>query len=159
MVASSSLTQSSYPIQKIIDGDTFVVLTKKQADDINTIFESQKKKLVVLKHDLKIKDSLLSVVKNDTIIDSSFIKRLTELEHWLINTSIDGAWLYYSWGDSSIYYVNLRKYFVRKDDTTGDLLFMQGEEEFPADNREYPRKNWENEIIKPKRPKVTKAPL
>jgi hypothetical protein len=68
MVVSSSLTQSNYPIQKIIDGDTFVVLTKKQADDINTIFESQKKKLVTLKRDIKVKDSLLSLVSIDTIL-------------------------------------------------------------------------------------------
>lgn len=159
MVASSSLTQSNYPIQKIIDGDTFVVLTKKQADDINTIFESQKKKLVILKRDIKVKDSLLASVSNDTIIDTRFTDRLDKLEHWLINASIDGAWLYYSWEDSSIYSVNLRKHYVRKDDATGDLLFMHGEEEFPSDNREYPRINWQEEIVKPKRPKVEKIEL
>ena len=159
MVASSSLTQSNYPIQKIIDGDTFVVLTKKQADDINTIFEGQKKKLVTLKRDIKVKDSLLSLVSIDTIIDTRFTDRLDKLEHWLINASIDGAWLYYSWEDSSIYSVNLRKYYVRKDNLTGDFLFIQGEEEFPLENREYPKANWQEEIVKPRRPRVEKLEL
>ena len=159
MVASSSLTQSNYPIQKIIDGDTFVVLTKKQADDINTIFERQKKKLAILKQDVRIKDSLLSLVSNDTIIDTRFTDRLDILEHWLINASINGAWLYYSWEDSSIYSVNLRKYCVRKDDATGDLIFMHVDEEFPLENREYPKANWQEEIVKPRRPKVEKLEL
>lgn len=159
MVASSSLTQSNYPIQKIIDGDTFVVLTKKQADDINTIFERQKKKLAILKQDVRIKDSLLSLVSNDTIIDTRFTDRLDILEHWLLNASINGAWLYYSWEDSSIYSVNLRKYCVRKDDATGDLIFMHVDEEFPLENREYPKANWQEEIVKPRRPKVEKVIL
>lgn len=159
MVASSSLTQSNYPIQKIIDGDTFVVLTKKQADDINTIFERQKKKLAILKQDVRIKDSLLSLVSNDTIIDTRFTDRLDILEHWLLNASINGAWLYYSWEDSSIYSVNLRKYCVRKDDATGDLIFMHVDEEFPLENREYPKANWQEEIVKPRRPKVEKLEL
>lgn len=159
MVASSSLTQSNYPIQKIIDGDTFVVLTKKQADDINTIFERQKKKLAILKQDVRIKDSLLSLVSNDTIIDTRFTDRLDILEHWLLNASINGAWLYYSWEDSSIYSVNLRKYCVRKDDATGDLIFMHVDEEFPLENREYPKANWQEEIVKPRRPKVEKVEL
>jgi hypothetical protein len=153
------LTQSNYPIQKIIDGDTFVVLTKKQADDINTIFERQKKKLAILKQDVRIKDSLLSLVSNDTIIDTRFTDRLDILEHWLLNASINGAWLYYSWEDSSIYSVNLRKYCVRKDDATGDLIFMHVDEEFPLENREYPKANWQEEIVKPRRPKVEKVIL
>jgi hypothetical protein len=153
------LTQSNYPIQKIIDGDTFVVLTKKQADDINTIFERQKKKLAILKQDVRIKDSLLSLVSNDTIIDTRFTDRLDILEHWLLNASINGAWLYYSWEDSSIYSVNLRKYCVRKDDATGDLIFMHVDEEFPLENREYPKANWQEEIVKPRRPKVEKVEL
>jgi hypothetical protein len=153
------LTQSNYPIQKIIDGDTFVVLTKKQADDINTIFERQKKKLAILKQDVRIKDSLLSLVSNDTIIDTRFTDRLDILEHWLLNASINGAWLYYSWEDSSIYSVNLRKYCVRKDDATGDLIFMHVDEEFPLENREYPKANWQEEIVKPRRPKVEKLEL
>jgi len=162
MVVSSSLTQSNYPIQKVINGDTFVVLTKKQADDINTIFESQKSKIAFYKREVKLKDSLLEFARDtivDSIIDTQFTQRLDLIEHWLFETSIDGAWIYYSYEDSSVYAVDLSNYFVRKDNLTGDLMFYRADKPFDTDKRESPRKNWSNEIIKPKRPKVTKAPL
>jgi len=163
MVVSSSLTQSNYPIQKIINGDTFVVLTKKQADDINTIFESQKSKIAFYRREIKLKDSLLEFVRTDTIIDSiidtEFTQRLDLVETWVFETAIDGAWIYYSYEDSSIYAVDLSHYYVRKDDLTGDLMFYRADKPFDTDKKEAPRRNWSNEIIKPKRPKVTKAQL
>lgn len=163
MVVSSSLTQSNYPIQKVIDGDTFVVLTKKQADDINTIFESQKSKIAFYRREIKLKDSLLEFIHSDTIIDSiidtQFTQRLDLIEHWIFETAIDGAWIYYSYEDSSIYAVDLSHYYVRKDDLTGDLMFYRTDTPFDTDKREAPKRNWNTDIIKPKRPKVTKAPL
>lgn len=162
MVVSSSLTQSNYPIQKVIDGDTFVVLTKKQADDINTIFESQKYKIAFYRREIKFKDSLLEFARDtivDSIIDTQFTQRLDLIEHWLFETSIDGAWIYYSYEDSSIYAVDLSHYYVRKDDLTGDLMFYRSDEPFNTEKKEAPKRNWSNEIIKPKRPKVIKAPL
>lgn len=162
MVVSSSLTQSNYPIQKVIDGDTFVVLTKKQADDINTIFESQKLKISFYRKEIKLKDSLLEFARDtiiDSIIDNTFTQRLDLIEHWIFETATDGAWIYYSYADSSVYAVDLSHYYVRKDNLTGDLMFYRTEEPFDRDKKEYPRKHWNTEIIKPKRPKVTKAPL
>ena len=159
MVVSSSLTQSNYPIQKIIDGDTFVVLKKKQADEINSIFESQKSKIAFYRKEIKIKDSLLKLDNTDTIIDTQFTQRLDLLENWLYYASMDGAWIYYSYEDSSVYSVDLSHYYVRKDDTTGDLFFYRTDEPFDKENKEAPKTNWNTDIIKPKRPKVTKAPL
>jgi hypothetical protein len=33
------------------------------------------------------------------------------------------------------------------------------DEEFPLENREYPKANWQEEIVKPRRPKVEKVIL
>jgi len=159
MVVNFSLNQSKYPVQKVIDGDTFVILTKKQADDINVIFESQKSKISLFKKEIKHKDSLLLTIHSDTIIDTRFTQRLDLLEHWLYFSAMNSTWIYYSYEDSSIYYVDLGQYFVRKDDLTGDLLFIRAEEPFPVDNKEQPKINWNTEIIEPKRPKVEKLKL
>lgn len=42
MLLSQSLTAQSYPKKKIINGDTVVVMTEKQASDINNVFRGLK---------------------------------------------------------------------------------------------------------------------
>ena len=56
-----SSSQSRYPLQTVIEGDSVVILTKGQADTINTIFESQKIKINELKAQLVFKDSLIRI--------------------------------------------------------------------------------------------------
>jgi hypothetical protein len=52
------------------------------------------------------------------------------------------------------------KDFVRKDDRTGDIFFYKCDDVLdPYTEQEQPHKGWQNDIIKPKRPKVTKVPI
>lgn len=163
-------SQSNYPLKTVIKGDSVVILTVKQADDINNIFENQKAKIASLKIDIAIRDSLLSlkeiqliektqVIENFTY-DTVIINKLNIIEHWLLDAGINSTWIYYSWKDTMLYSVDLSQYYVEKDDYTGDLYFYRCPFTVsPYEKKEEPPKGWETDIVKPKRPKVTKVPI
>lgn len=157
-------------MKTVIKGDSVVILTVKQADDINNIFESQKAKIAALKLDIATRDSLLAVkeilliektqVIDNFVFDTVIAKRLDIIEHWLLDAGINSTWIYYSWKDTMLYAVDLSQYKVRKDDYTGDLIFFRCEDVIiPYEDQEEPPKGWETDIVKPRRPKVTKVPL
>ena len=169
-MTSLIFSQSNYPLKTVIKGDSVVILTVQQADDINNIFESQKAKIAAFKKDIITRDSIIAIL--DTIIlekerviiehvfDDEISQRLDLLEAWLLDASINNAWIYYSWDDSTMYAVDLRQYNVRKDNTTGDLYFYKCPTPIdPYENKENPLKGWERAIVKPERPKVTKVPI
>ena len=156
MVSSLILSQSKYPLQTIIKGDSVVILTKNQAENINDIFEAQKIKLAY-------KDSLLLANKK-TIESYNFNKEVTRrldiLESWLVDAAIKNVWLYYSWTDSVIYAVDLSQYYVRKEDDTGDILFYRSEQPLdPEKDKEEPPKGWQNAIIETRRPNINVVPI
>ena len=169
-MTSLIFSQSNYPLKTIIKDDSVVILTVKQADDINNIFDSQKAKIAALRKELEIKDSLIAV--KDTLLiqkirvidnftyDTVIAKRLDIIEHWLLDAGINSTWIYYSWKDTVLYAVDLSQYKVRKDDYTGDILFFRCEDVIiPYEDMEEPSTGWETDIVKPRRPKVTKVPI
>jgi hypothetical protein len=169
-VSSLISSQSNYPLQTVIKGDSVVILTKAQAKNINDIFESQKATIASYKIKIATKDSLLAV-KDTLLIHKTEViehfnynldlqKRLDLLEHWLVNTAINNAWIYYSWKDTLVYSVDLSHHYVRKDDHTGDIFFYRYDDPVDTEqDQEEPHKYWYTDIIKPKRPKVTLAPI
>ena len=170
LVTSLIFSQSNYPLKTVIKGDSVVILTVKQADDINNIFERQKAIIAGFKKDIITRDSIIAVL--DTIIlekekviiehvfDDEISQRLDLLEAWLLDASINNAWIYYSWDDSTIYAVDLKQYYVQKDNMTGDLYFYKCPTPIdPYEKKENPLKGWERAIVKPERPKVTKVPI
>ncbi len=169
-MSSLIFSQSNYPLQTVIKGDSVVILTKAQAKNINDIFESQKAKIAAFKIEVANKDSLLAIkdtllIQKTELIETftynlELAKRLDLLEHWLLNAAINNTWLYYSWKDTLVYSVDLSQHYVRKDDHTGDIFFYRYDEPVNTEeDQEEPHKYWYTDIIKPKRPKVTLAPL
>jgi hypothetical protein len=174
MVANLSFSQSSYPIQKVIDGDTFVILTKGQADTINSIFESQKKKIAEARIQIAYKDSVLkrrdSLLRTGSIsiwqyksLEQEYINTLMFLdyiENWIYDRAKEGAWLYYSPDSMWIEAVDLSPYSLKKNDSTGDLLFYRKEGIIlPEENKkkkDTPKRGWEKEVILTNRPKIQK---
>ena len=156
-------SQSNYPLQTVIKGDSVVILTKAQANEINKIFESQTTLISKYKKEIAYKDSLLLV--NKKVIESydfnkEVTKRLDILETWILDASIKNVWLYYSWKDTLIYSVDLSQYYVRKDYHTGDIFFYRSDKLLiPENNKEEPPKGWENDFVKPKRPKINLVPI
>jgi len=169
-VTSLISSQSNYPLKTVIKGDSVVILTVKQADDINNIFERQKVIIASLKIDIATRDSLLSIkeielidktkVIENFLFDTVISKRLDIIEHWLLDAGIKSTWIYYSWKDTILYAVDLSQYYVQKDDYNGDLYFYRCPNPvFPYENQEEPPKGWETDIVKPKRPKITQVPI
>ena len=169
-MTSLIFSQSNYPLKTVIKGDSVVILTVKQADDINTIFERQKSTIASLKFDIRYRDSLLAIkeielvektkVIDNFVFDTVIAKRLDIIEHWLLDAGINSTWIYYSWKDTMLYAVDLSQYYVQKDDFTGDLYFWRCPTLVsPYEKPEEPPKGWETDIVKPRRPKVTQVPL
>jgi len=164
-----SFSQSRYPLQTVIDGDSVVILTKAQADTINAIFDSQRAKIAQFKQETKVKDSIISLrdtmlifytsryTEYKTIIETQIIRedKLDTIRGWLLERAKEGSWVYYSYLNDEIVAVDLSDYIVRKDDYTGDLLFYKRTEECPDDNKQKePPLGWHTDIVKPKRPKL-----
>lgn len=172
MVMNSIFSQSNYPLKTVIKGDSVVILTVKQADDINAIFESQKAKIAAFKQETKVKDSIIQLrdtllvyytqryTEYQTIIETQFVKddRLDTISEWLIQRSKEGAWIYYSYTNNEVIAVDLSKYVVRKDDYTGDLLFYKSCDTNNQEDKE-PRNGWHTDIALPSRPKLNKLKL
>jgi len=169
LVSSLSFSQSRYPLQTVIDGDSVVILTKAQADTINAIFDSQRAKIAQFKQETKVKDSIISLrdtmlifytsryTEYKTIIETQIIRedKLDTIRGWLLERAKEGSWVYYSYINDEIVAVDLSDYIVRKDDYTGDLLFYKRTEECPDDNKQKePPLGWHTDIVKPKRPKL-----
>jgi hypothetical protein len=157
-------------LKTVIKGDSVVILTVKQADDINAIFESQKARIAAFKKDIITRDSIIAIrdtllIEKERVIvnhefDYEIARRLDILEAWMLSAAINGTWIYYSWVDSLIYSVDLSQYYVRKDDMTGDIFFYRCEDILdPEKEQESPHMGWQTDIIKPKRPMVTKVPI
>ena len=175
MVSSLSFSQSRYPLQTVIDGDSVVILTKGQADTINAIFESQKVKIAQFKQETKVKDSIISLrdtmlifytskyTEYRTIVETKFIKEeiIDSVSEWLLTRAKEGAWIYYSYRDKEVVAVDLSDYVVRKDDFTGDIIFYKRTEECPPNNKDEkePPKDWQVDIARPFRPKLNKLKL
>lgn len=170
MVKFLIFSQSNYPLKTIIKGDSVVILLKKQADEINDIFQTQRTSIADLKEQVKFKDSLLNIQdsllsikeKNANLMGfyDSLQKRLDLLENFIYDASIRNTWIYYSWDDSLIYSVDLSQYYVRKHDFSGDIFFHKSEEPIdPHKEQESPHKGWERDILKPKRPRVSLVPI
>lgn len=170
-----SFSQSRYPLQTVIDGDSVVILTKAQADTINSIFDSQRAKIAKFKQETKVKDSIIAirdtllvyytnrVVEYRTIVDNVILKddRLDTVLAWISKRAIEGAWIYYSYDNQEVVAVDLSDYIVRKDDYTGDLLFYKMHEDCDREGKDdkEPPKGWEMDIPKPSRPKLNKLKL
>jgi len=170
-----SFSQSRYPLQTVIDGDSVVILTKAQADTINAIFDSQRAKIAKFKQETKIKDSIISLrdtllifytsryTEYKTIIETKFIKEevIDSVSEWLLARAKEGAWIYYSYIDQEVVAVDLSDYIVRKDDFTGDITFYKRTEECPPNDKDEkePSKDWQMDIARPFRPKLNKIKL
>jgi len=169
VVSSLSFSQSRYPLQTVIDGDSVVILTKAQADTINSIFETQKAKIARFKSEVKTKDSIISVrdtvlmfytskyTEYRTIVETQIVRhdQLDTIRGWLIERAKEGSWIYYSYINNEIVAVDLSDYVVRKDDYTGDIMFYKRTEDCPDNkNEKEPPIGWNTDFVKPKRPKL-----
>ena len=152
-------------------GEEVVILTKKQADDINIIFNQQKAQIEDLDRQIKkiqfLSDSIVSQYETKSRYYDSILDRIIFLRQYIVDLSKRGAWLYYSYDETAVQVMDLMYYNVQLDDKTGDLLFMNMPKEFRSDpafmtERENDHSNppmyWERKIDAAIRPKVFTFP-
>lgn len=169
MAAGLIFSQSRYPIQTIINGDSVVILTKAQADTINAIFESQKLKISDFKQQAKVKDSIIALrdtllefytqryVEYRMIVEEEIVRdeRLDSITQWLMLRAKENAWIYYSYKNKEVVAIDLSTYVVRKDDYKGDIMFFKITQDCPVTNDEKePKIGWQFDIALPSRPKL-----
>lgn len=76
LIADVVSSYCQYPISKVIGKDTVVIMTVKQANDINILFKSYGNTIDLLKDSLTIKNS-----KNDSLNKAIYNKRDT-IHYW-----------------------------------------------------------------------------
>jgi len=158
--------QSRYPLQTVFKGEEVVILTKKQADDINIVFEKQKQEILQLKSQFQrisnINDSLDSIQKSYSNFYVEKLKRLESLENIIYWAAVDGTWIYYSYIDSTIKLVDLSYYFVELDNNNANLLFINTPAECRtlkvSEREESPPLQWEYRFPEAIRPRVYSLP-
>lgn len=183
-MVSIGYSQPNYPIQTILKGDPVVIYTKEQNDGINILIDSQKnriqkyktdvQKLVdtnqVLKSDIQLKDSIIDSLNNllmgQNMAYDSLINKLDTIENWVLNHSINNAYMYYSWQDSTIKVVDLTLYMLVSNKRTGNYQLIVRDEITNIDywrnknllDRESPQIGWELKISPKYRPRIILFP-
>ena len=76
LIAGAISSYCQYPISKVIGKDTVVIMTVKQANEINILFKSYGNTIDLLKDSLTIKNN-----KNDSLNKTIYTKRDT-INYW-----------------------------------------------------------------------------
>lgn len=98
------LALTQYPIQKVINGDSVVIMTTQQGRDINIKFEKQKKKIGELNRQIDSLKQLVTASEKETLYVTektnqyyyeSKLLKLDTLEHWLHNVAAQSSLVFY----------------------------------------------------------------
>ena len=144
-----SLSQN-YPVQTILKGDSVVIYTVEQNEDIEILLANQRSRGAFYKNNSAkqqaVIDSLNSVMiqqqaKQQTIIDSiqrvaddlrftlknkfsnfdSLQQRYDSVSTWLYNTASSNAIIYYSYEKSTVVAIDLASYIIVGHKRTGNF--------------------------------------
>ena len=177
-------SQPSYPIQTVLKGDSVVILTKKQSDEIDLLIDNQKlriqkykteiKKLTdtnyILKKDFLIKDSIIdslnNVISNANYEYDSLNNKINTLEDWILSSSIDNGYIYYSWQDSTIKVIDLSLYMLIVNKNSANYSLIVRDEVMNINlwkeknliNKESPEIGWELNISPKYKPRIVLFP-
>jgi hypothetical protein len=141
---------SQYPIKTVFKGDSVVIMTNDQFEGLDLMVNNQRsrndkyklqielleKRIDYLesiqnesdniqKIQSKTIDSLVVVTKTDSVTRDSIQTKLLKVEHWIMETSIDNAYLYYDWSDSTIKCVDLSLYAFWGNKHTGKIVLFR----------------------------------
>jgi hypothetical protein len=177
-------SQPTYPIQTQLKGDSVVILTKKQSDDINLLIENQRIRIqkykteiklvndtnTALINDIKIKDSVIN--RLDSLLYAqynyydSLISKIDTLENWILSSSIDNGYIYYSWQDSTVKVIDLSLYMLVSHKrsgnysliTRGDITNIDYWKQMNLIKEESPEIGWELNISPKYKPRIVLFP-
>jgi hypothetical protein len=183
IISFFTLSQN-YPVQTVLKGDSVVILTTQQYRDIESLLDNQRNRVSGYKKDIteqeKQIDSLTCVINNKTNhIDSlnvvisrklsnydSLESRNNTIEHWLYETSIDNAFIYYSYRDSTVMSIDLSSYMLIGNKRSGNFVLLRmgsiyEDSEWKKRNRQFPQEpdlGWETHYKEKWKPVIIKFP-
>jgi hypothetical protein len=184
IISGVGYSQPTYPIQTVLKGDSIVILTKKQSKEIDVLIGNQKTRIqkykteiknltdtnYVLKQDIQTKDSVIdslnNVISNINYEYDSLINRLDTLESWVLMSSIDNGYLYYSWQDSTIKVIDLSLYMLISHKKTGNYSLIVRDEVMNINlwkernliKQESPEIGWELNVSPKYKPRIVLFP-
>jgi hypothetical protein len=161
-----------------------IILTKKQSDEINLLMDKQRVRIQNFKTDVKTLTDTNNILKNeikikDTIIDSlknilsnqqfyydSLLNKIDTLENWILTSSIDNGYLYYSWQDSTIKVIDLSLYMLVLHNKTGNYSLINRGQTFDLNywkeknliEQESPEIDWELNVTPKYKPRIVLFP-
>ena len=159
-----SLYSQNYSVKTVFKGDTVVILSSEKVDEINQTFTNQKNRIEDLKIRLKSLNDSINNLNNEysnkiKLIDSlNFLlecrqdsindikDRLNFTEKWLLESSLNSSYLYYSVQDSTIKRIDTGIFMLVGYRRTGNFSLVRMTDN--KDSEHYIRKNW-NEIQSP----------
>jgi uncharacterized coiled-coil protein SlyX len=134
----------NYSVKTVFKGDTVVILSSEKVDEINQVFTTQKKRIEDLKSQLAQLNNSIEC-RQDSI--KLFEERLNITEKWLIESSINSSYIYYSWPDSTIKRIDTGIFMFIGHRRSGNFSLVR-----MADNsyaNEYIRQNWPDKQAPP----------
>ena len=158
MLLSFNTYAQNYSVKTIFKGDTVVILSSEKVDEINQVFTTQKKRIEDLKSQLSMLDCSIDSLNNEFELKNKQIdslnqilkyrqnaidkaqERLSITEKWLLESSLNSSYLYYSWTDSTIKRIDTGIFMFIGHRKTGNFSLVR-----MADNKyanEYIRQNW-----------------
>ncbi len=159
MMLLQVLALTQYPIQKVINGDSVVIMTTQQGRDINIKFEKQKKKIGELNRQIDSLKQLVTTSEKETLYVTektnqyyyeSKVLKLDTLEHWLHNVAAQSSLVFYFEGQ--IVAIDLSE-FSLKNIYKGGFHFVRRKprylKEGTSDN-DQPVRKWELVLINSK---------
>jgi hypothetical protein len=184
IISGVGYSQPTYPIQTVLKGDSVVILTKKQSKEIDVLIGNQKTRIqkykteiknltdtnYVLKQDIQTKDSVIDSLNNMIFSINygydSLINRIDTLESWILMSSIDNGYLYYSWQDSTIKVIDLSLYMLIGHKKTGNYSLIARDEVMNINlwkernliNQESPEIGWELNVSPKYKPRIVLFP-
>jgi hypothetical protein len=159
MMLLQVLALTQYPIQKVINGDSVVIMTTQQGRDVNAKFERQKRKINELNRQIDSLKQLATTPTKETLYVSentnqyyyeSKLLKLDTLEHWLHNVAAQSSLVFYFEGQ--IVAIDLSE-FSLKNIYKGGFHFVRRKprylKEGNSDN-DQPVRKWELVLINSK---------
>lgn len=177
LVTNAVYSQFLYPIVTTYKGDSIVILTTKQARDINSLLDKQHKRIqveyvtvvtkvekidsltkIIYKHktivdSIKIYDSIKVVKIVQKAVDSLKVKLDTTI-NWINKVAVNNSFMYidYCTNKLTVIDLNQNKYIGYFNPITGSLTFSRSKSKSKLDNYMYLNPN--RIYNKSKRPKV-----
>lgn len=144
------LSQQVYPIQTILKGDSVVIYTVEQNEDIELLLANQRSRVAFYKNNIAKQQAVIDSLKlemikqqtkQQTVIDSiqavadslqftlknkfsnfdSLQQQYDSVSTWLYNTASSNAIIYYSYEKSTVVAIDLASYIIVGHKRTGNF--------------------------------------